>query len=126
MRKIILSGLGVILIIASFFLAKTLIANKNKPKPVLDKVIKTVFTDTVQNGDVQIKIPANGSLVAKRRVEIYSEVQGIFRTGNVLYKPGQKYNAGASLIRIDASEHNASVQSSKSNLFPKAFDTSLT
>ncbi len=79
MRKIILSLLGVILIIASFFLAKTLIANKNKPKPVLDKVIKTVFTDTVQNGDVQIKIPANGSLVAKRRVEIYSEVQGIFK-----------------------------------------------
>ncbi|MFD0835267.1 efflux RND transporter periplasmic adaptor subunit [Mariniflexile aquimaris] len=117
MRKIILSLLGVLLIIASFFLAKSLIDSKNKPKPVLDKVIKTVFIDTVKNGDVQIKIPANGSLVAKRRVEIYSEVQGIFKAGNVLFKPGQKYNAGAPLIRLDASEHHASVQSSKSNLY---------
>jgi multidrug efflux pump subunit AcrA (membrane-fusion protein) len=118
MRKIILSVIGVLLIIASFFLAKTLIANKNKPKPVLEKVIKTVFIDTVKNGEVQIKIPANGSLVAKRRVEIYSEVQGIFKGGgNVLFKPGQKYNVGQSLIRIDASEYYASVQSSKSNLY---------
>ena len=117
MRKIILSVIGVLLIIASFFLAKTLIANKNKPKPVLEKVIKTVFIDTVRNGDVQIKIPANGSLVAKRRVEIYSEVQGIFKGGSVLFKPGQKYSAGQSLIRIDASEYYASVQSAKSNLY---------
>ncbi|MBP0903152.1 efflux RND transporter periplasmic adaptor subunit [Mariniflexile gromovii] len=117
MRKITLSVIGILLIIASFFLAKSLIASKNKPKPVLDKVIKTVFTDTVKNGEVQIKIPANGSLVAKRRVEIYSEVQGVFKAGNVLFKPGQKYSVGQPLIRIDASEHYASVQSSKSNLY---------
>ncbi|CAH8282657.1 multidrug efflux pump subunit AcrA (membrane-fusion protein) [Mariniflexile fucanivorans] len=117
MRKIILSFIGVLLIIASFFLAKSLIANKNKPKPILEKVTKTVFTDTVKNGEVQIRIPANGSLVAKRRVEIYSEVQGLFKMGNLLFKPGQKYGAGQSLIRIDASEHYASVQSSKSNLY---------
>jgi multidrug efflux pump subunit AcrA (membrane-fusion protein) len=117
MRKIILSVLGVLFIIASIFLSKYLIAKKNKPKPVVEKVTKTVFIDTVKNGEVQIKIPANGSLVAKRRVEIYSEVQGIFKTGNVLFKPGQKYNVGQSLIRIDAAEHYASVQSSKSNLY---------
>ena len=117
MRKIILSALGVLLIVASFLFAKSLIASKNKPKPVLEKVIKTVFIDTVKNGDVQIKIPANGSLLAKRRVEIYSEVQGIFKGGSVLFKPGQKYSAGQSLIRIDASEYYASVQSSKSNLY---------
>lgn len=117
MRKIILSVLGVLLIVASFLFAKSLIASKNKPKPVLEKVIKTVFIDTVINGDVQIKIPANGSLLAKRRVEIYSEVQGIFKAGSVLFKPGQRYSAGQSLIRIDASEYYASVQSSKSNLY---------
>uniref|UniRef100_UPI004047846C efflux RND transporter periplasmic adaptor subunit n=1 Tax=Mariniflexile sp. TaxID=1979402 RepID=UPI004047846C len=117
MRKIILSVLGVLLIIGSVFLAKYLIASKNKPKPVVGKVTKTVFIDTVKNGEVQIKIPANGSLVAKRRVEIYSEVQGIFKSGNVPFKPGQKYSLGQSLIRMDASEYYASVQSSKSNLY---------
>ncbi|NCQ14844.1 MAG: HlyD family efflux transporter periplasmic adaptor subunit, partial [Flavobacteriales bacterium] len=117
MRKIILSIIGILLIVMSFFLAKSLIASKNKPKPVLEKVIKTVFVDTVKNGQIQIQLPANGSLVAKRRVEIYSEVQGIFKTGNVLFKPGQRFSAGQTLIRIDASEYYASVQSSKSNLY---------
>jgi multidrug efflux pump subunit AcrA (membrane-fusion protein) len=117
MRKIILSIIGVLLIILSVLFAKNLIANKNKPKPVREKVVKTVFVDTVVNGNVKIIIPANGSLVAKRRVELYAEVQGVFKPSNVLFKPGQKYNKGQALIRIDASEYYASVQSAKSNLY---------
>ncbi|SHI96381.1 efflux RND transporter periplasmic adaptor subunit [Algibacter luteus] len=117
MRKIILSIIGVLLIILSVLFAKNLIANKNKPKPVREKVVKTVFVDTVVNGNVKIVIPANGSLVAKRRVELYAEVQGVFKPSNVLFKPGQKYSKGQALIRIDASEYYASVQSAKSNLY---------
>ncbi len=117
MRNIILSILGIVLIIGSFFIAKKLIDNKRKPRPVPEKVVKTVFTDTVQNGVVQIVIPANGNLVAKRRVEIFAEVQGVFRPGSKLFKAGQVYRSGETLIRIDASEYYASVQSAKSNLY---------
>ncbi|MFD2917265.1 efflux RND transporter periplasmic adaptor subunit [Psychroserpens luteus] len=117
MRNIILSIIGVVLIVGSFFIAKRLIDNKKKPKPVPEKVVKTVFTDTVQNSTIQIVIPANGSLVAKRRVELYAEVQGVFRTSGKLFKPGQEYRQGENLIRIDAAEYYASVQSSKSNLY---------
>ncbi|ALJ04912.1 RND transporter [Pseudalgibacter alginicilyticus] len=117
MRKIILSVIGILLIVLSILYAKKLIADKNKPKPVKEKVVKTVFTDTVTNGMVPIVIPANGSLVAKRRVELYSEVQGLFRTGNKLFKPGQEFNKGENLIRIDAAEYYAGVQSSKSELY---------
>lgn len=117
MRNIILSIIGVLLIVASIFFAKKLIDNKTKPKPVIEKVVKTVYIDTVKNETISIKIPANGSLVAKRRVELYAEVQGIFKSGNKLFKPGQQYNNGETLIRIDASEYYASVQSAKSNLY---------
>tara|TARA_R110002012_G_C11674678_1_gene613531 strand:+ start:2761 stop:3894 length:1134 start_codon:yes stop_codon:yes gene_type:complete len=117
MRNIILSILGVILIIGSFFIAKNLIDNKTKPKPVIEKVVKTVYTDTVKNTTIPILIPANGSLVAKRRVELYAEVQGVFKSGNKLFKPGQHYKKGETLIKIDASEYYASVQSAKSNLY---------
>ncbi|MEZ4795673.1 MAG: efflux RND transporter periplasmic adaptor subunit [Flavobacteriaceae bacterium] len=117
MRNIILSIIGVVLIIASVFFAKKLIDNKNKPKPVAAKVVKTVFVDTVMNATIPIVLPANGNLTAKQRVELYSEVQGIFRTGNKLFKPGQTYRRGEALIRIDASEYYASVQSAKSNLY---------
>ncbi|MEL0457328.1 HlyD family efflux transporter periplasmic adaptor subunit [Flavobacteriaceae bacterium SZ-1-7] len=117
MRKIILSVLGILLIVFSFLFAKRLIANKNKPKPVKEKVVKTVFTDTVENSTIKIVIPANGSLVAKRRVELYSEVQGVFKPSAKLFKPGQKYSKGEALIRMDASEHYANVQSAKSKLY---------
>ena len=117
MRNIILSVIGILVIIGSFFVAKKLIDNKTKPKPVANKVVKTVFTDTVENKTISIVIPANGSLVAKRRVELYAEVQGIFQSGNKLFKPGQTYRKGEALIRIDAAEYYASVQSAKSNLY---------
>lgn len=117
MRNIILSILGVLFIIATVFISKSLIDNKNKPKPIAAKVIKTVFTDTVNNTTIPIVIPANGNLTAKQRVELYSEVQGIFRNGSYLFKPGQNYRKGQTLIRVDAAEYYASVQSSKSNLY---------
>ena len=117
MRNIILSILGVLFIIATVFISKSLIDNKNKPKSIAAKVIKTVFTDTVNNTTIPIVIPANGNLTAKQRVELYSEVQGIFRNGSYLFKPGQNYRKGQTLIRVDAAEYYASVQSSKSNLY---------
>jgi multidrug efflux pump subunit AcrA (membrane-fusion protein) len=117
MRKIVLSVLGVILIIASVFFAIKLVESKNKVKPVRQKVVKTVLVDTVQNTIIPIVIPANGNLTAKRRVELYSEVQGIFISGSTLFKAGQTYQKEQTLIRIDASEYYASVQSAKSNLY---------
>lgn len=117
MRKIILSILGVLLIVGAFFGAKMIIDSKKSFKPRAQKVIKTVFTEVVENGSVPIVVPANGNLIAKNRVELYSEVQGVFRKGSKLFKTGERYNRGEAIIRIDASEYSASVLSAKSNLF---------
>ena len=116
-RKIALSIIGGLLIIGSFFGAKYIVNSKTTPKPRPEKVVKTVMVETVRNGNVPIIVPANGNLVAKRRVELYAEVQGVFKSGNKLFKPGQEYRAGEILIRIDAAEYYANVQSSKSNLY---------
>ena len=117
MRKIILSILGILLIVLAVFLAKKIIASKKSYKPRAEKVVKTVFTEVVQNGTVPIVVPANGNLVAKRRVELFAEVQGVFQRGNKLFREGQTYAAGETIIKIDASEYAASVQSAKSNLY---------
>ena len=109
MRKIILSVIGILLVVLSFLFAKNLIANKNKPKPFKQKVVKTVFTDTVKNTTVKVVIPASGSLVAKQRVELYAEVQGVFNYSNVLFRPGQYYKKGETLIKVNSSEYFASV-----------------
>ncbi len=117
MRNIILSILGLLLIAGAIFFAKKIIDSKTRPKPRPTKVIKTVFVDTIQNTTIPIQIAANGNLTAKRRLELYAEVQGIFKGGSKLFKTGQKYQRGQALIRIDASEYYASVQSAKSNLY---------
>ena len=117
MRKLILAILGVLLIVASIFIAKKIIQNKNKVKPVAKKVVKTVFVDTVKNKTIPIIVPANGNLTAKRRLEIYSEVQGVFKPGSKLFKAGQYYKKDQAFISIDDSEYYASVQSAKSNLY---------
>jgi multidrug efflux pump subunit AcrA (membrane-fusion protein) len=117
MRNIIVSILGLLLIIGAIYVGDAIANSKNKTRAIPEKVIKTVFVDTVQNGTVQIVIPANGSLMSKHRVELYSEVQGVFKSSSKLFKPGQEYRKGETLIRMDASEYYASVQSSKSNLY---------
>lgn len=117
MRKISLSILGVALIVLSVFGAKALIDSKNTQKPKPEKVIKTVITDIVKNTTIPIVVPANGTVIAKRRVELYAEVQGVFNKGSKLFKPGETYNQGETIIRIDAAEYAASVQSAKSNLY---------
>ncbi len=117
MRKIILSILGVLIIIISVYVAMMIVKSRNTPRPVPAKVVKTVFVDTVKNRSVPIIVPANGNLVAKQRLELYSEVQGVFRKGSKLFKAGQTYRQGELIINIDASEYYAAVQSAKSDLY---------
>jgi multidrug efflux pump subunit AcrA (membrane-fusion protein) len=117
MRKIILALLGVLLIIASVYVSKLIISNKNTIRKAPPKVIKTVYVDTVLNSTIPIIIPANGNLIAKRRLEIYSEVQGIFKPASKLFKPGEKYNKNEIFITINNTEYYSSVQSAKSNLY---------
>lgn len=100
MRKIILSILGILLIVAAYFAANTIIDSKKRLRPRPAKVIKTVFVDTVKNKTIPIQIAANGNLTAKRRLELYAEVQGIFKGGTHLFKPGQKYQRGQALIEL--------------------------
>ena len=117
MRKILLYGIAVLILVGAFFGAKYLIDSNTKPKPTVEKVVKTVFVETVKNGTVPIVINANGTLQAKDRLELFSEVQGIFQSSANDFKVGQEYNKGQTLIRIDASEYYASVQSAKSEFY---------
>jgi len=116
-RKIILSLLGVVLVVGAIFGAKAIIDSKEPPKPNIQKTIKTVFVDTVRNSTIPIKIPANGNLVARDRVELYAEVQGVFRYSSRPFKAGQSYKKGETLLKMDAAEYEASVQSAKSDLY---------
>lgn len=114
MRKILLIVLGVVLIVGSLLGANYIIESNNKPKPEVKKVVKTVFIQEAKNGIVPILLPSTGTLMAKNRLELYAEVQGVFRSSAHDFKPGQEYKRGQLLLSLDAAEYYASVQASKS------------
>ncbi|SNR33685.1 efflux RND transporter periplasmic adaptor subunit [Lutibacter flavus] len=117
MRKIITIILAVVLVAGSIFFAKYLIDNKNKPKPKFEKIVKTVFIDTVKNTSIPLIITANGNLIAKNKIDLYSEVQGVLKTTSKEFKPGTKFNKGETIIKINSDEFYTNLQAQKSNLF---------
>tara|TARA_R110000850_G_scaffold244768_1_gene369575 strand:- start:10180 stop:11286 length:1107 start_codon:yes stop_codon:yes gene_type:complete len=117
MRKIILFILGFVVLALALFAAIRIANPTIAPDPVMEKVVQNVYVDTVRNTSVPIIIPATGNVIAKERLELYAEVQGIFTNSAHDFKVGQRYESGQTLISIDASEYKASVQSTKSNLY---------
>lgn len=117
MRKVVNAVVGVALIGLAIFFAKKISVGKGKHKAKVSKVIKTVFVDTVKNGEVQVTIPANGNLEAAQRIEVYSEVQGVFKSSNRLFKAGEKYQKGQTLVTIDGREYYSSLLSQRSQLY---------
>lgn len=117
MRKGITVILAILLLAGASFLAKYLIDNKQKPKPRFNKIVKTVFTETVENKSIPVLITANGNLEAKNKIEIYSEVQGVLMPTSKDFRPGTSFKKGETIIKINSDEFYANLQAQKSNLF---------
>lgn len=117
LRKVIISLLGLAIIALGFFGMKTMGSIEKKVRPKGEKSIPTVFTKNVQNGTNAVTITASGNLAARDRIEIYSEVQGIFQNSARQFKPGVYYNSGDLLLSLNSDEARANLRSQKSNLY---------
>lgn len=117
MRKIILFILGLLILAGALFIAKKIMDNRKVPAPREKKIITSVFTQTVKNGKVPVTVSTNGALTAKYRVELYSEVQGVFESSATDFKPGAYYQEGSILLKINSDEHQANLRAQKSSLF---------
>lgn len=116
-RKIILSVIGILMVAGAFFQAKKMADNKKLPRPRPAKQLTSVFTKTVKNIDTPISISTSGNLMAKNRIELFAEVQGVFENTGRDFLPGEHYKSGATLISINSAEHLANIRSQKSSLY---------
>jgi multidrug efflux pump subunit AcrA (membrane-fusion protein) len=94
-----------------------MIDSNKKNKRKAPKIVKTVFVEKVQNKEIPIVINASGNLVAKHKIDLYSEVQGVLQPMPKDFRPGNKYRKGEVMLRINNEEHYANLQAQKSNLF---------
>lgn len=117
MRKLVSIGLGIVLVIGSVFIVKAMIISNQKPVRKAKKIVKVVYVDVVENSDIPITIKANGNLVAKNKIEIFSEVQGILQPTAKEFKAGTSYKKGEVILRINNEEHFANLQAQKSSLY---------
>ncbi|MCK0131128.1 HlyD family efflux transporter periplasmic adaptor subunit [Flavobacteriaceae bacterium F08102] len=117
MRKNILIALGLLLLTMASFTFYYLVKNKNQPKPTFEKVVKSVFIDTVFNSEIPIVITTSGNLRAKNKIELYAEVQGLLKQSTIDFKAGSAYRKGQVLLSINSDEFYASLQAQKSDLY---------
>ena len=117
MRKLILAILGILLVAGAIFLGNYFIDKNQKPKPKFKKTIKTVFVENVENKEIPIILAANGNLVAKNKIDVFSEVQGILKSSKKAFKPGTKYYRGETLLSVNSDEFVAGLKSQKSGLY---------
>ncbi len=116
MRKLIIVGAGIALLGVAYLISNYFKDSKKVPEQKVTKVEKTVFVKEVKNEEVAVTISANGNLVAKNKVDIYSEVQGVLQPTGKDFRVGVSYRKGQTLLRVNNQEFYASIQSQRSSL----------
>lgn len=116
-RKWILFISGFLVIAISFQLSKKIIDSNPPPRKRAENKTKDVYIKKVVNGKYQVQIPSEGILQAYKRIRITSRVQGLMRAINPLFKPGQEYQSGQIIVKIEPAEFLANVISQRASLF---------
>lgn len=115
-RKWLLFSLGAFVIVASISLSQKIANSNPPPRKKAENVVKEVYTTTVKNGRYQVQIPAEGILNAYQRIQITARVQGEMQTIRPLFKTGQPYRKGQTLVQIDPTDFSANVKAQRASL----------
>ncbi|MEM7107170.1 MAG: HlyD family efflux transporter periplasmic adaptor subunit [Bacteroidota bacterium] len=118
MRRSISIAFGILIIIGGisiFYLARSGRASGGLQAVPSNSYTK-VKTQRVTLKSLPYWIEATGTLTAKRKVELYSEVQGTLLPTKTVFKAGSKFRKGELLLSINSAEHRAQLQSNKSSL----------
>lgn len=106
----------VIILIAGFFLMKTLAGMKEEPpKRTPPPKVKIVSTAVVDLTEVPVQIIAYGRVTSSQPVTLSSEVAGTLQRGTIPFQPGQSFRRGDVLLTIDDRQAQLDLNSAKSD-----------
>lgn len=113
-RQLVIIGSSILIVVIGK-LGMNLLAQPAEKKPK-SKVanIATVFTETVKNDSVSIYVTSTGVLEATKRLELYSEVQGVMEADNGRFKAGNTFKKGELLIGIRSNDQKAQLYAQRS------------
>lgn len=116
MRQFLIALSGIILVAIAVLVANYTIESKKPFRTKAKQVTSTAFVSTVQNSDVPVLITESGRLVAKNKMDLFSEVQGVMEATAREFKPGSRFKKGEILLRIRNNDYYANLQAQKSVL----------
>lgn len=116
MRPYITQGLAILIVVGAFFGAKQIIASKKKIEKKSVTSIPTAIVQSAKNKIVPVSITESGRIVAKQRIDLYAEVQGVMEVTSKEFKPGARFKKGEVLVKIKNDDYIANLQAQKSVL----------
>ena len=117
MRQYISIILGILLIAGAVMGYKKLADSKKDKKRPVQKIVKLVQTQEVTNTTIPLVITTSGTLKAKDKIDLFTEVQGILIKGSKDFKAGTYFSKGETILRINSEEFSANLRSQKSNFY---------
>jgi multidrug efflux pump subunit AcrA (membrane-fusion protein) len=106
--------IAIIILILGGFAYVNISGMKKKPKRKKAAQLLTASYLVVKNTDLPLIIEGSGQLVAKDRIEIFAEVNGVLQKTKKDFRAGTHFNKGELMISIDATEHKANLYAKRS------------
>ena len=107
---------GIAVIVAAILIGKVLSSRKEEKAFVPVARVQAVRVLPALNKTVPAAISVTGKLEAKDRIEIFSEVAGIYREAGKPFKEGVNFSKGELLIKIESDEAYQTLLAQRSNL----------
>jgi membrane fusion protein (multidrug efflux system) len=117
-RKNLVLLLVAVAILAVGFAAMSLLSNLREESPKKEPELReiVVSAEAVALGEVAAEIVAYGRLKSAQPVVINSEVNGTLQLGDVSFRPGQRFQRGQLLIKVDTRQIKLEISTAKSEL----------
>ena len=112
-----LIGFGIVVL--GVFLFAFMRKSKEETLVAEKKEVKMVSTRLVVPTAMPFVIETTGTLSAKKKIELYSEVQGILLSTKTAFRAGNKFYKNQPLLQINSAEHRAQLLSSRSAFMNK-------
>ncbi|MCX8045162.1 MAG: efflux RND transporter periplasmic adaptor subunit [Desulfobacterota bacterium] len=117
MKKFVAYGIPVLILLAGI-LAMLFFASFRQPPPKKqpETPVKVVEAEKVRLADIPAEITAYGRIISAQPVVLTSEVTGMLESGEVPFKPGQRFRKGDLLVKVDTRQILLDINTTKSEL----------
>ena len=116
MKKLVKIVLGIGIMALGVFVFVLMGKKETALEPPKKSSLPLVATALAEPKSISYSIEVTGTVNAKHKVEVYSEVQGVLLAGKTPFKEGNTFYGNETLLRLDDREFKAQLLSNKSNL----------